>query len=155
MTTTTGRALLLVTLLASLFASCGTRLPVAHASTWTYAAEFSSPDVICLRGTGEAPRRPDVLAAGVRSAFAALLLRGIPDSPYRAPLVTDPDRRDRIQRKLAGTGYRDFPADAWLLVPPDRPRGQATYSAPVRVNIDLNALRRSLEREGLLPRFGL
>ncbi|WP_156825888.1 hypothetical protein [Lewinella cohaerens] len=148
------KMLIVLSLLLSLIA-CQPKNVTSLQNTWTYQLDESTPDLICLAGRGVANKKEMVLANGIKDAFKAIMLNGIPDSPYRSPLVTVNETNEVVINQIITERYQQYIANSWLVSPPERLSRNTDFTAPVKVVIDLNFLKRDMRSKGLLPRFGL
>ncbi len=135
--------------------SCHPKSIASLQNTWIYQLDKSTPDLICLAGRGVANKKEIVLTNGIKDAFKAIMLNGIPDSPYRTPLVTVNETNEIAIYEIIHEGYQQYIAKSWLVSPPERPSRNTDFTAPVKVVIDFNFLKRDLRAKGLLPKFGL
>lgn len=136
---------------------CTPKNPAFRAGLY-YLPESSTNDRLSLQVVGYSEKEKEVLNDGISRALTAVLYQGIPDSPFRAPLISNAAEREKHRTALAAItsgDYDRFLNHAVLAGPPSRAKRKDLYSAPVNVTVNMNLLKRYLRDNGVLPRFGL
>ncbi|MEZ5030941.1 MAG: hypothetical protein R2787_06060 [Saprospiraceae bacterium] len=92
-----------------------------------------------------------------RNALENILFRGIPGSPQESPLVPDEQAArqshgEMLTKMTAGGNYQQFVIQSYVDHVETSPQGAHIDQT---VTFDLNALRKHLEREGVIRKFGL
>jgi hypothetical protein len=99
-------------------------------------------------------------ADAVTGAFYMLLFKGIPGSPYELPMIPDENekRNDPAVRALLNGGYSSFLSEDLLqneevkVKKTDGLKGKMTTH---KVTINCDALRRYLEQNNVIRKFGI
>jgi hypothetical protein len=94
------------------------------------------------------------------SAFYTLLFRGIPGSQYELPMIADENekRNDPTVVNLLKGGYSSFITEASLMNQHNtsrRAEGKKGVSATYQITINCDALRKYLEQNGVIRKFGI
>jgi hypothetical protein len=119
-------------------------------------------DVLYLQASGSAPRSEAAQKAAERHAFETLLFRGVPGSPQEIPMIAERQREAAlrtafIRELLDHQGYRRYLTSAQPRTEPrpftDR-QHRRQYQSSVTLGIQYTALRRELEAQSIIPRFG-
>ena len=143
--------------LAALLLGCA---PKQAPYTSTVGATFvdnPSDGLVTVQSDGLGRNARDAEADAIDRAFTAILFRGLPKfSALSRPLVTserdflnaNPGFRDGF---FAGGGYRRFLSEEWPATEKSQP-GEKRVSKKMTINYA--ALRRHLEEEGMIRKFG-
>ncbi|MEL7161325.1 MAG: hypothetical protein AAFN92_11265, partial [Bacteroidota bacterium] len=87
-------SILIAALCLAFVVGCSPKSPAYRAGLY-YLPESSTNDRLSLQVIGYAEKEKDVLHDGISRALTAILYQGIPDSPFRAPLVSDAGEREK------------------------------------------------------------
>lgn len=123
-----------------------------------YVEQSASRDQITVEVIAISSKAEGVLADGAAKILTALLYQGIPDSPFREPLIQDRNKAEQHQqylKEIINENSSQFLSNAYLLAPPNKNKRTKEHSATVRATVDVRALKQVLRNEGILPRFGL
>lgn len=141
-----------------LLCGCTPKLANPVSSGLRFLSASQNGDVIQVEAFGYADRREEVLTAGLKTIMKAIIETGLPDSPYRTPLVPDPADRDEHHVALAALvneRYDRFVTQADLITTISRARRDQPFSATVRAAVNVDGLKRYLQKQGILSRYGI
>lgn len=118
----------------------------------------SEPGTILLTAAGYGATRIAATGNAETNAFNNLIFHGIPGSQQRLPMVSDEKtaRREHaayFQQLLDHQGYKAFlmvsdPQSGFDLTPTGK-------NLLVKIKINVDALRRDMEQQGVLRKFGI
>lgn len=137
---------------------CSQKLANPVSSGLRYLSASEGGDLIEVEAFGYADRKDEVLADGLKRIMKALIETGLPDSPYRTPLVPDASARDEHHVALAALvneRYDRFVTQADLITTISRARRDQPFSATVRAAVNVDGLKRYLQKQGILSRYGI
>ena len=151
-------SIMLVLMVAGL-AGCRTAEPppvLPQTAEVTYLGSFDQ-GTLSVRAIGYGKRVDEAVRAAEETAFWTLLFRGIPGSNQAQALVADmteqqAEQTSYFQAFFTEGRYQTFMVESALAEASDRVK--KTGRAVVEVTINLHALRRDLERNGVIRRFG-
>jgi hypothetical protein len=112
------------------------------------------PNAITLKSVGLGANRQEAATNAQHNAFNVLLFRGLPDN---SPLVVDEaearaKHQAYFQRFFSGGQYKTFMVGAAETSEPSRTKeGVRIY---VNVQVNTGSLRRDLEQNGIVRKFG-
>lgn len=141
-----------------LMTNCSPKMSPVAIGGVKYQTDESTGDIAALTSIGYATKAEEVLGDGIQRILKALLYNGIPNSPYRYPLLEENYLKTEHQsylNSLINGGYADYVSDAWLLELAVKPKGSKTYAASVQVLVNVDGLRRELRTKGVIPKSGL
>lgn len=116
-----------------------------------------SQGTITVRSIGKAKKLNDAKVRAEQNVFDVLLFRGIPDTDISTPFVTDEgearaNNQSFFNQFFDGYGYKKFIMSSIESSPPSKKKGLRTVTLDIKVN--LQSLRKELENEGVIRKFG-
>lgn len=147
---------LFFTCLVALFISCNSSKTITGEVNYLTQTE---PGTLLVSAAGYGKSKPDAIANAQESAVDNLLFRGIPGSQYHLPMVQN-EREARskhggyFKNLLEQGGYKSFMmlSEEQTGFSPAR-KNQKNITVKVKINVD--ALRRDMEQQGVVRKFGL
>lgn len=151
------RATGLALLLALNFGACRSTAPLPHTAEVVYLGRPAA-GTLTLQSIGYGGDVGEAVRRAEESAFEALLFRGIPGSTQTSAMVagrTDPLPRHAryFEAFFEGGRYATFMTESFT--EGEAERSGRTHRVVVTLTIHENALRRDLERHGIIRTFGL
>ena len=146
-------------LLCALLGACSTSQPVAlrHEVAKAEVAVDTEPGTLWVKSSGYGKDESSAMHDAQMAAVRHLLFQGIPGTPWNLPMVPDESvsKRDHASfynQFLEQKGYRDFvmSASSTPLVKVD---GAKRLDATVK--LDVQGIRRHLEKNDIIRKFGL
>lgn len=137
--------------------SCSPKLTVPFSRTGEVEMIESEPSTITVVSRSYAETKAKAIAYAERNALENILYRGIPGSSQESPMIADEQAAQRshgqiLQRLILDGLYSQFVIQSY--VDQSVPSGKGVSVGQV-VKFDLNALRKYLEKEGVIRTFGL
>jgi hypothetical protein len=116
-----------------------------------------SQGTITVRSVGKAKKLNDAMVRAEQNVFDVLLFRGIPDTDVSTPLVTNEgeakaNNKAYFNQFFDGYGYKKFMMSSIESSPASKKKGVRTVTLDIKVN--LQSLRKELENEGVIRKFG-
>ena len=146
-------------ILLLLLVACSPKITSYPSAEVSYLSGESSSDQVAIQARGYASKSEDVKVDAEKRAFEYLLFRGIPDSPQRAPMVADANARKKHDNFFTEffdkQGYRNYMTETTALGSPVKDKEQKNYNGYVKLKINIRSLRRDLEQQKVIARFGL
>lgn len=120
----------------------------------------SSKGTISVRSLGYAKKSKDVLKDAEARAFQTLLFRGLPDGKMSSPLVANESQALNTHHTFFNDfftlqGYRNYLISSTAITPAAKDKNTGLHQGLAEVTINLAALRRKLEQEKIIRKFGL
>ena len=124
---------------------------------------FSSVEkngTITLQSTGFGKKKTESISNALAGAFYNLLFRGIPGSPYDLPMIPDENEKKNnpLIKALLEGGYTAFIVENKFISEENKKRKQDGSKGKQTINkitINCDALRKHLEQNGLIRKFGI
>lgn len=118
------------------------------------------PGVIIVSCTGDEKKQFKSKEDANAAAFYTLLFRGIPGSQYELPMIADEnaEKNNPVVVKLLKGGYSSFITQTSLLNQHNTSKstdGKKGVSATYQITINCDALRKYLEQNGVIRKFGI
>jgi hypothetical protein len=115
---------------------------------------------ISVSATGLGNNKELSIKDGISNAFYALLFRGIPGSQYELPMVPDENEKknNRVVKDLLDGGYSTFLVAATLTDDGKKKKkrdGMKGIMTSNFITINCDALRRYLEQNNVIRKFGI
>jgi len=139
----------------SVFCACSTPQPLGYERTGEVKCMTHDRETITLASramgstSGEAQFNADV------KAFENLFYKGVPNSNQEAPLI-DSKKKDEVADKLVdffNSGeYKHYLMESSVL---DQTVNKGTYFVDQKVQVHLSALRKYLEDNNIIRKFGI
>lgn len=153
----------IICFLCMLFFAVTTHAQKSVPGEYNGQVEFISapqPGSITVSCTGDNRKQFRSKEDAKAAAFYALLFRGIPGSQYELPMIADENenKNNPVVVKLLKGGYSSFITDASLTNQRNTSRktdGRKGVSATYQVTINCDALRKYLEQNGVIRKFGI
>ncbi len=117
----------------------------------------SDPSTITVVSSAYAETKARAVVYAERNALENILFRGIPGSSQESPMVADEqtaqsNHSQALQRLIQDGLYQQFVIQSY--VDQSSPAGKGVAVDQI-VKFDLHALRKHLEKEGVIRKFGL
>jgi hypothetical protein len=112
---------------------------------------------IAVKSTGYGKDRPSAVADAQINAFSILLFKGIPGTELNVPLVDNEaearsKKADYVKRLLEQGYYKSFMMSSTESSNLIKVRGGKKISVDIKINY--NSLRKDLEQNGVVRKFG-
>jgi len=141
-----------------LITACGSQkkfIPFQRTGEVTFV-NHETPGTILLNTVGYAANRAEAFMYAERNAFENLFFKGIPGSSQKSPMIENEEKAIYGHRKFFDnffkTGeYRKYLLNSVLI---DERNSSSGVIITQEVKIDINALRKLLEREQIVRKFG-
>lgn len=145
-------------LVAFALVSCRSAPPAAPKTAEVIYLGRQAPGTMTVESVGYGSDVEQALRHAEESAFEVLLFRGLPGSPQRNALVVPGETDQRTHARyfddlLRGGRYATFMTESRMQGDP-RKTGRL-HRVIVAITINENALRKDLERNGIIRSFGL
>ena len=119
----------------------------------------NSVGTITITSSGFGKKKPMAAANAAASAIYVLLFRGMPGSQYELPMIGDENKvNDPVVQNLLDGGYSSFITENSLISEQKQTRktdGAKGYYDLYRMTINCDALRRHLEQNKVIRKFGI
>jgi hypothetical protein len=141
-----------------LLSACSPKIGAPMVGGVNYLPAESSADLVALSTNGYAAKEGAVMNDGIQRILNALIYQGVPNSPFRNPLLENQQLTETQQsylNQIINGGYGNYINDAWFTQVPIKPKGSNAYSAPLQAVVNVAALKRDLRTQGIIPEFGL
>lgn len=145
----------IITLFLSVFLACSS--PKTITGEVNYAGN-SEPGTLLLNTAGYGRTKKEAIINAEKNAIYNVLFKGIPGTQYALPLVADGESVLKKQKKyfdllLDGEGYKRF-----MMLSDQQtgfvPMTSGSENIQNRVKIDVTSLRRDLETNQIIRKFG-
>lgn len=118
--------------------------------------EHGTQGTILLNSVGYAATRSDGFLYAERNAFENLFFKGIPGSTQKLPMIADEEKaiyghRAFFDNFFKSGEYRKYMISSILI---DERNSSSGVIITQEVNIDVNSLRKLLEKEQIVRKFG-
>ncbi len=115
---------------------------------------------ISITTTGLGRTKELSIKNGIRNGFYALLFRGIPGSQYELPMIPDENenKKNAVVKSLLDGGYNSFLINAKTTANDSKKKRADGMKGTMTENtiiINCDALRRYLEQNGVIRKFGI
>lgn len=119
-----------------------------------------SAGTITVSSTGFGKKGDQTLKDAEYNAFYALLFRGIPGSQYELPMIAnESEKKDNsVVKSLLNGGYKSYVTEATLQdvdIKTKKEDGKKGKATTYKITINCDALRRHLETNGVIRKFGI
>lgn len=141
-------------LLLGVFAisACKTNKFKTSAEVWTVK---QSNDMLVLGARGYANNEREAILNAEKRAFETLFYQGISNSSYKLPMIHSSERNNAFLDSFFETGdYRNFITSSSIISPLAKNKVKNTKELDIELNINTFALRRHLEENGVIKKFG-
>ena len=150
--------ILTMTLTLTLFISCASKktfIPYQRTGEVVYVAQ-DVPGTMTVRSNAFASSAADAVYYAERNALENIFYKGIPGSPQATPMISDDKAvykyRDFFSRFFNNGEYRKYITES---VPVYQNKTRSGFYITQEITIDIGALRKALEKEGIIRKFGL
>jgi len=135
------------------FQSCK---PISYSSEVIFQAKENS-GVYIVRAFGYAKKSKDAVLEAEKNAFRVVLFKGLPGTDLSVPLVENESssmsqNKSFYDKFFDGGGYRSFIMNRNDSYTPKKIRNG--YQSEVTIKINIAALRRELEQNQIIRKFG-
>ncbi len=143
-----------IMLLAGIFlTACKTNKFRTSSEVWTVRQEN---DILVLGARGYGNKEGEAILDAEKRAFETLFYRGLPNSSYKLPMISDSDRNaSAISNFFNSATYRNFITGSTVITPLSKNKVKKTNELDIELSINSFALRRHLENIGIIKKFGL
>lgn len=146
-----------IMLLSIIAISCSTSQIINYNRTGNVSEINSTKDTITLLSTYSAENENKAFEFAIRNAFENLLFKGIPDSSQNLPLISNENKAMKqsesyLNDLLKQKSYQKFIVESYI--DSSNKMKNATLTAAV-VKIDVDKLRRNLEENKVIEKFGI
>ena len=139
--------------------ACSSKVMPGVYSGYVRYSNESPTGTVSLVSTGFGKNKVESSADAVTNAFYQLLFRGIPGSQYELPMVNNESdkKNDPVIKTLLNGGYSSFVMENQLqseeekIKKEDGVKGRMTTH---KITINCDALRRYLEQNNVIRKFG-
>lgn len=136
---------------------CSTRKPLAVAHNVSMAEAENGPGLLGISSTGYGSTEAEAIRDAEKAVLEQLLFRGIAGSQWALPLVPDEaaSKKDHpafYKTFLDEAGYRPYILHS---THGTLSKGQGAGHLTTTMQVDMNALRRHLEKNQIIRPFGL
>lgn len=137
-------------ILVSVFVvACSPSLPTGMVSYVGYSGE-----TLKVKSEGFGQKEVDIESQAAVNAINRLLFEGIVGSSFKEPMITDSGKKsDSFFKELEQGGYRRYITSIQRETQVVQHKG-LVRTATYQVSMDVASLRRALEQEGIIRKFG-
>jgi len=110
-----------------------------------------------VRSIGKAKKLKDAVMQAEVNVFDVMLYRGLPETDVSTPLISDESEAKAVnpnyfQQFFDGFGYKKFIMSSVESSPVTKKKG--VHSATLDIKVNIKALRKDLENNGIIRKFG-
>lgn len=144
-------------LLFALFTACSKK-PVQTAGVHYKSHQGKA---ITITSTGYGKNKREAISNAEKNAFDVLLFKGVQGSPYVKPLIPKPESEVKarnasyFENLYDKQAYKGFVTYSNIISPGSKDKQSKKVFAGVEMTINIPSLRRDLEQQGLIKKFGL
>jgi len=150
--------LLTISVIIMLFSSCASTnkfIPFQRTGEVTFV-EHSTEGTILLNSVGYAANKNEGVLYAERNAFENLFFKGVPGSSQKSPMIDDEEKaiyghRGFFEGFFKSGEYRKYIIESILIDERKSPNGIVITQ---EIKIDINSLRKLLEKEQIVRKFG-
>lgn len=138
---------------ALFFASCGAKRTIPSAEVWNVS---QNKDILVLGAKGYGNKDADAVTDAEQRAFRTLLFRGVPNTAYKLPLAPDGEsaKQSFFNEFFSSGEYRNFITSSKVTAPLQKNKDKNLKELALEVGINTFSLRKHLENEKVINKFG-
>ena len=136
--------------------SCSPKV-IPYQRTGEVNAVSHENSIVTVSSVGRAGSKNTAIHYAERNAFENILFKGVPNTNQESPLIPDENTALRNNEKLISSlltkeGYLRYIMDSYTITSNN---SGGVHVVDQSVKIDIKALRKYLESQGILKKFGL
>ncbi len=133
--------------------ACKTNQFRTSAEVWTVRED---KDLLVVGARGYANNEREAMLDAEKRAFETLFYRGFPNTSYKLPMISNDNNTSSLLSNFFSTGtYRNFISSSVVTSPLKKDKVKRTKQLDMKLVINTFSLKRHLEQNGIIKKFGL